>query len=158
RSARPASIQLLHSARNDMNDLKFTFRQLRKSPGFTIVTVLTLALGIGATSAIFGVVDGVVLKPLSSPHPEQLVSVEVSPVALDPSLRGMAPEDHFVFRDQNRTLPPIGICAAPSTDRDVNVPGFAEPERVHALNVTHDVLSPLAVQPMMGRIFLPSDD
>jgi predicted permease len=141
-----------------MNDLKFTFRQLRKSPGFTIVTVLTLALGIGATTAIFGVVDGVVLKPLSSPHPEQLVSVEVSPVALDPSLRGMAPEDYFVFREQNRTFQQIGIYAETDTDRDVNVTGFAEPERVHALNVTHDVLSTLAVQPMIGRVFLPSDD
>jgi MacB-like periplasmic core domain len=141
-----------------MHDLKFTFRQLRKSPGFTLVTVLTLALGVGATTAIFGVVDGVVLKPLSYPHPEQLVSVEVSPVALDPSLRGMAPEDYFIFREQNRTFQQIGIYAETDTDRDVNVTGFAEPERVHALNVTHDVLSTLAVQPMIGRVFLASDD
>src|ERR1700758_1092513 len=141
-----------------MNDLKFALRQLRKSPGFTLVTVLTLALGIGATTAIFGVVDGVVLKPLSYPHPEQLVSVEVSPVALDPSLRGMAPEDYFIFREQNRTFQQIGIYAETDTDRDVNVTGFAEPERVHALNVTHDVLSALAVQPMIGRVFQPSDD
>ena len=141
-----------------MHNLRFALRQLRRSPAFTFVAVLTLALGIGATTAIFGVVDGVVLKPLSYPHPEQLVSVEVSPVALDPSLRGMAPEDYFVFREQNRTFQQIGIYAETDTDRDVNVTGFAEPERVHALNVTHDVLSTLAVQPMMGRIFLPSDD
>ena len=141
-----------------MNDLKFTLRQLRKSPGFTFVAVLTLALGIGATTAIFGVVDGVVLKPLSYPRPEQLVSVEVSPVALDPSLRGMAPEDYFIFREQNRTFQQIGIYAETDTDRDVNVTGFAEPERVHALNVTHDVLSTLAVQPVIGRLFMPSDD
>lgn len=141
-----------------MHNLRFALRQLRRSPAFTFVAVLTLALGIGATTAIFGVVDGVLLKPLSYPHPEQLVSVEVSPVALDPSLRGMAPEDYFVFREQNRTFQQIGIYAETDTDRDVNVTGFAEPERVHALNVTHDVLSTLAVQPMMGRIFLPSDD
>jgi putative ABC transport system permease protein len=141
-----------------MNDVTFALRQFRKSPGFTIVTVVTLALGIGATTAIFGVVDGVVLKPLSYLHPEQLVNVEVSPVALDPSLRGMAPEDYFIFREQNRTFQQIGIYAETDTDRDVNVTGFAEPERVHALNVTHDVLSTLAVQPMIGRVFLPSDD
>jgi len=141
-----------------MNDVTFALRQFRKSPGFTIVTVFTLALGIGATTAIFAVVDGVVLKPLSYPHPEQLVSVEVSPVALDPSLRGIAPEDYFIFREQNRTFQQIGIYAETDTDRDVNVTGFAEPERVHALNVTHDVLSTLAVQPMLGRVFLPSDD
>src|ERR1700756_1423912 len=141
-----------------MHNFRFALRQLRRSPAFTFVAVLTLALGIGATTAIFGVVDGVVLKPLSYPHPEQLVSVEVSPVALDPSLRGMAPEDYFFFREQNRTFQQIGIYAETDTDRDVNVTGFAEPERVHALNVTHDVLSALAVQPMIGRVFQPSDD
>lgn len=141
-----------------MNHVAFALRQFRKSPGFTIVAVLTLALGIGATAAIFAVMDGVVLKPLSYPHPEQLVSVEVSPLALDPSLRGMAPEDYFVFREQNRTFQQIGIYAETDTDRDVNVTGFAEPERVHALNVTHDVLSILAVQPMIGRVLQASDD
>jgi predicted permease len=141
-----------------IQDVRFSLRILRKSPGFTIVTILTLALGIGATTAIFGVLDGVVLKPLAYPHPEQLVGIEVSPLALDPSLRGMAPEDYFVFREQNRTFRQIGIYAETDTDRDVNVTGFAEPERVHALNVTHDVLSTLAVRPMIGRVFLPADD
>jgi predicted permease len=141
-----------------IRDVRFSVRILRKSPGFTIVTILTLALGIGATTAIFGVLDGVVLKPLAYPHPEQLISVEISPLALDASLRGMAPEDYFAFREQNRTFQQIGIYAETDTDRDVNITGFAEPERVHALNVTYDVLSTLAVRPMMGRVFLASDD
>jgi predicted permease len=141
-----------------MNDFRFALRQLRKSPGFTIVAVLTLALGIGATTAIFSVLDGVVLKPLSYPHHEQLVSVEVVPLALDPSLRGMAPEDYFVFREQSRTFQDIGIYAETDTDRDVNVTGFAQPERVHALHATDGVLSVLGIPPMLGRIFLPSDD
>src|SRR4029077_15296200 len=158
RGARLSSIQSTRSGQNDMSDITFALRQLRKSPGFASVAVLTLALGIGATIAIFAVMDGVVSKPLSYAHPEQLVSVEVSPLALDPSLRGMAPEDYFIFREQNRTFQHIGIYAETDTDRDVNVTGFAEPERVHALNVTHDVLSALAVQPMIGRVFQPSDD
>ena len=141
-----------------MNDLRFALRQLHKSPGFTLVAVLTLALGIGATTAIFSVLDSVVLKPLPYPGPEQLVSVNVTPLALDASLRGMAPEDYFVFRDQNRTFQEIGIYAETDTDRDVNVTGFAQPERVHALNVTHEVLSLLGIPPIVGRIFLPSDD
>jgi predicted permease len=141
-----------------IQDVRFSLRILRKSPGFAVVMILTLALGIGATTAIFAVVDGVVLKPLLYSHPEQLISVEISPLALDPSLRGMAPEDYFVFREQNRTFQQIGIYAENDTDRDVNVTGFAEPERVHALNVTHDVLSTLAVRPTIGRVFLPSDD
>ena len=141
-----------------LQDLRYGARTLRKSPGFTAVAVLTLGLGVGATTAIFSVLDGVLLKPLSYPHPEQLVSVEVSPLALDPSLRGMAPEDYFVFREQSRTFQDIGMYAETDTDRDVNVTGFAEPERVHALGVTHGVLSVLAIPPMLGRIFSPSDD
>jgi putative ABC transport system permease protein len=143
---------------NFVRDVRCGLRQMRRNPGFTAVAVLTLALGIGATTVIFSVLDGVVLKPLPYPHPEQLVSVEVTPLALDPSLRGMAPEDYFVFRDQSRTFQDIGIYAETDTDRDVNVTGFAEPERVHALDVTHGVLSVLAVPPMFGRIFSPSDD
>ena len=143
---------------NVAQDVRYGLRTLRKSPGFTAIAVLTLALGIGATTAIFSVLEGVLLKPLSYPHPEQLVSVEVSPLALDPSLRGMAPEDYFVFRDQSRTFQEIGIYAETDTDRDVNVTGFAEPERVHALNVTHGVLSVLGTPPMLGRVFSPSDD
>jgi hypothetical protein len=137
---------------------RYGLRILRRSPGFTAVAVLTLALGSGATIAIFSVLDGVVLRPLSYLHPEQLVSLEVAPLAIDPSLRGMAPEDYFVFRDQNRTFQGIGIYAEADTDRDVNVTGFAEPERPHALDVTHGVLSVLGIPPMFGRIFSPSDD
>src|SRR3984893_882128 len=143
---------------NVAQDARCGVRMLRKSPRFTAIAVLTLALGIGATTAIFSVLDGVVLKPLSYPHPEQLVSVEVTPLALDPSLRGMAAEDYFVFRDQSRTFQDIGIYAETDTDRDVNVTGFAEPERVHALDVTHGVLSVLGVPAMFGRTFSPSDD
>src|SRR5437868_7349255 len=123
-----------------IQDVRFGLRMLRKSPGFTIVAVITLALGIGATTAIFSVLDGVVLKPLSYPHPEQLVSVEISPLALDPSLRGIAPEDYFIFQDQSRTFQEIGIYAETDTDRDVNDTGFPEPVRVHALNEPDDVL------------------
>ena len=139
-------------------DVRYGLRTLRKSPGFTAVAVLTLALGIGATIAIFSVLDGVVLKPLWYAQPEQLVGLEVTPLAIDASLRGMAPEDYFVFRDHNRTFQDIGIYAETDTDRDVNVTGFAEPERVHALDVTHGVLSVLAVPPMLGRTFSPADD
>jgi predicted permease len=143
---------------NFIQDVRFGLRTVRKSPGFAAVAVLTLALSIGATTAVFSVFEGVVLKPLSYPHPEELVSVEVSPLALDPFLRGMAPEDYFIFREQGRTFQDIGIYTETDTDRDVNVTGFAEPERVPALNVTDGVLSILGIPPLLGRIFLRSDD
>ena len=141
-----------------LQDTRYALRTLRKSPGFTTVAVLTLALGIGANTAIFSVLHNVLFKPLPYPDAEQLVSVEISPLALDPSLRGMAPEDYFIFREQGRTFQDIGIYAETDSDRDVNVTGFAEPERVHALYVTDGVLSILGVSPISGRIFSPSDD
>jgi predicted permease len=143
---------------NLAQDARYGLRMLYKSPGFTTAALLTLALGVGATTAIFSVVNGVLLKPLSYPHPEQLVSVELSPLALDPSLRGIAPEDYFIFREQGRVFQDIGIYAETDADTDVNVTGFAEPERVHALSATHSVLSVLGIPPMLGRIFSPSDD
>ncbi|HEV2116060.1 MAG TPA: ABC transporter permease [Terriglobales bacterium] len=148
----------LHFLDTLAQDARYALRTLRKSPGFAAVAILTLALGIGANSAIFSVVDGVLLKPLPYPHAEQLVSVELSPLALDPSLRGMAPEDYFIFREQSRTFEDIGIYFETDSDRDVNVTGFAQPERVHSLNVTDGALSVLGIAPMLGRIFTRFDD
>jgi predicted permease len=145
-----------------IQDIRYALRQLRKNPGFAAIAVLTLALGIGANTAIFSIVDGVLLKPLPYPHPDQLVSLDITSLALNPtlspSLRGMAPEDYFVFRDQNRAFQGVGIYAETDRDNDVNVAGIAEPERVHALGVTDGTLSILGIAPKFGRIFARSDD
>ena len=141
-----------------LQDTRYALRMVRRSPGFTVIAVLTLALGIGANTAIFSVLRAVVLKALPYSHPERLVSVEISPLALDPSLRGMAPEDYFVFREQGRAFRDLGLYAETDSDRDVNVTGFAEPERVHALYVTDSTLSILGIPPLMGRIFSSYDD
>ena len=139
-------------------DIRYGLRMLAKNPGFAVVAVLTLALGIGATTAIFSVLDGVVLEPLPYPYPEQLVGVELSPLGVDASLRGFAPEDYFIFREQGRTFQDVGMYVESDTDRDVNVTGFAEPERVHALHVTYSALSVLGIPAMLGRTFSAADD
>jgi predicted permease len=145
-----------------IQDIRYGLRQLRKSPGFAAIAAVTLALGIGANTAIFCIVDGVLLKPLPYPHSDQLVSLDITSLVLNPtlspSLRGMAPEDYFVFRDQNRAFQDVGIYAETDRDNDVNVTGIAEPERVHALGVTDGALSILGIAPKFGRIFARSDD
>jgi predicted permease len=141
-----------------IQDVRHGLRTLRKSPGFALVAVLTLALGIGGTTAIFSVLYGVVLQPLPYPNPDQLVDLEVSPLGVDASLRGFAPEDYFIFREQGRTFQEIGLYVDSDNDHDVNVTGFAEPERVHALHVTHGALSVLGIPPMLGRTFSTADD
>src|SRR5690348_5715958 len=137
-----------------LQDVRYALRMLRKSPGFTAVAILTLALGIGANTAIFSVIEGVLLKPLPYPHPEQLVTVNISPLALDPLVHNMAPEDYFIFRDQSHSFQTIGLYIG----QPANVTGTAEPEHVQALYVTYDTLAALAVPPKFGRLFTPADD
>ena len=139
-------------------DVRYAARTFRRAPGFTAVAVLTLAIGIGANTAIFSVVESVLLKPLPYPHPDELVSVNISPVAIDPNVSAMAPDDYFIFREQGRTFREIGIYSETGTDRDVTVTGFAEPERVHSLRATASVLSVLGVKPALGRTFSAPDD
>jgi MacB-like periplasmic core domain len=141
-------------------DLRYTLRMLRKSPWFAIVAVLTLALGIGGTVAVFGVLDSVVLKPLPYLHPEQLVSINISPLAVDPAVSNIAPEDYFIFREHGQIFQQIGIYSDDHiySDGQVNVTGLAEPERVHALNATYDLLTILDTPPALGRVFSSTDD
>ena len=92
------------------NQLKQILRRLGRSPGFTAITVITLAVGIGANTAVFSVVDGVLLKPLGYPHPEQLVAVWHAARGLNGSPRmELGPSNYFVYREQNRTFQDIGL-------------------------------------------------
>jgi putative ABC transport system permease protein len=121
---------------------------------FTIVTVVTIAIGIGANAAIFGIVNGILLKPLSYPEPERLVSVrETSPV-LDLKEMQLAPADYFTFREENRAFERFGIW----TNDRVTVTGLDAPERVAAITVTAGILPALGVPPALGRWFSDRDD
>jgi putative ABC transport system permease protein len=132
-----------------VQDLRYGVRQLRRNPSFTAVAVVTLALGIGATTAIFTVVNGVLIRPLPYPHPEQLVSVLLNAPGFNQRNVRLGPSDYLTYRNQNRTLQAIGLY---KNDRD-NVTGVDQPERVRELEVTDDLLPILGIPPFLGRWF-----
>jgi predicted permease len=128
-------------------DLRFGSRQLARAPGFAATAILSLALGIGASTAIFSVVDGVLLKPLPFRDPERLVGVYHQDA-------NQGPGTYFTYRDNNRVFEDIGAW---ETD-EVSITGRGEPERVQALAVTDATLPLLGVRPALGRLFTREDD
>ena len=141
-------------------DLHYSLRVLRKSPGFTTIAVLTLALGIGATTAIFSVVNGVLLRPLPYADPDRLVEVGLDLPGINQFNWPLAPPDYFTFREQSRTFQDIGLyyTGFGASLYSANVTGLGRPENVPALGVTDGVLPILGVTPLLGRPFTRADD
>jgi predicted permease len=121
---------------------------------FTLVSVVTLSLGIGATAAIFSVVNGVLLKPLPFDEPEGLVGVWHEAPGLGFDLLNQAPSFHFTYREESRVFEDVGMWA----NNQVTITGVGEPERVPGMRVTDGTLSLLRVKPVLGRIFTAEDD
>jgi putative ABC transport system permease protein len=136
-------------------DVRYALRTLRRTPGFTAVVVLTLALGIGATIAVFSVVNGILIKPL--PYPDSQSLVAVSHVA--PGIEGlgninMSAAQFVTYREQNRAFQDIGIWGR---DRG-SVTGFGEPEEIWRLTASYGTLQALGIQPAIGRWFSQEED
>ena len=150
----------LNSIETLIQDLRYGARTLLKKPGFTLIAVLTLALGIGANTAIFSVVDSVLLKPLSYPHPEELVAVTLTSQGLGIEDMGVSPSAYITFRDHSRAFQDIGLYTRGinGTGDSVNITGLGEPERASALGVTDGLLPILGVTPLLGRSFTRADD
>ena len=130
-----------------MNDLKFAFRQLLKNPGFTAVAVLTLALGIGANTAIFSVIYGVLLKPLPYRDPEQLIRVFES--SLSQPKFPMSAGDFQDYRELNSTLASLALY----TRQDLELSKDDQPELLAGLRITSGYFDVLGEQPILGREF-----
>jgi putative ABC transport system permease protein len=127
-----------------LQDARYALRQLRKSPGFTLVAVLTLALGIGGNTAVFSLVDGILLLPLPYSKPNQLVSVT-----------GSYPAGALVaMREQLHTMD-VGAYAE---GHDFNLTGLGEPVRLTGTLVSAELLSVLGARPELGRTFYPGED
>jgi predicted permease len=139
-------------------DLRFALRMLRKSPAFTAVAVLTLALGIGANTAMFSVVNSVLLEPLSYPNARQLVAIHQEA----PGAAGLAsfseglplsPSMYVTYAEHNRTFQSVGVW----TDGAASVTGVGDPEQVKVVYVSDGVLEALDVPPAAGRWLSASD-
>jgi predicted permease len=133
-------------------DVRFGLRMLRKNPGFTAIAILTLALGIGANTAIFSVVNGVLLNPLPYPEPAQLVTIhESKPNFATGSI------SYPNFRDWHRDNKTFSAMAA-IRPNSFSLTGTGEAEQVRALLVTSDFFPMLGMKPLMGRTFTPGED
>jgi putative ABC transport system permease protein len=137
-----------------VQDLRYGLRQLRRNPGFTTIGIITLALGIGATTAIFSVVNGVLLKPLPYPHADRLVDVAQTTPGFVFQNTSMTPAAYFIYREQSRTFEDIGIYRSGAA----NVTGSGPPERLSAVDVTDGLLPILGISPLLGRWFTRADD
>jgi predicted permease len=120
---------------------------------FTVVTILTLAIGIGANSAIFAVIEGVLFKPLPFPQPERLIDIDHTAPGVGLDKTGSAPFLYLTYRDESRTFQEVGLWGS---DTD-SLTGLGEPEELATLDVTEGVLGALGVQPQLGRLFSKSD-
>jgi putative ABC transport system permease protein len=140
-----------------LQDLRYALRQLRKSPGFTAVAVITLALGIGANTAIFSVVNGVLLQPLQFRDPDRLMRVwHVPPATSFPGMTifSVSAANYVDWERQNHVFEQMAIY----TGRGFTLTGSGNAESVEACSVSRGFFTTLGVQPMLGRTLLPEED
>src|ERR1043166_270062 len=137
---------------NLLKDIRFALRSLLRRPGFAVIAVITLAVGIGINAALFSVVNGVLLNPLPFPEPEQLVVLDQSKPNFE---TGAIPYPNFLdLRKENQTFAAMSIFRGAA----FSLIGAGEPERVQGRYVSADFCSVFGIKPVVGRGFLPHED
>jgi len=137
-------------------DVSHGLRALRRTPVFTVVALLTLALGIGANTAIFSIVNGVILRPLDYPRPEQLMYLTTEFPALGLTRNPLSVQEYLEFRQVNQSFAAVGAyrtMGGAYTTGEVNLTAGGRALRVRSISVDADLLNTLGVQPAQGRIF-----
>src|SRR5262245_59857538 len=134
-------------------DLVYALRSLWKSPGYAAVTILTLALGIGANTAIFSVVNGVILKPLPYPAPERLIYITSQFPGLGFDQFWVSAPEFLEFAENNRSFQQVGAYRAGA----VNLGTPDQPRRVNSAVITSELMPALGVAPIRGRQFTRED-
>jgi predicted permease len=137
-------------------DLRYGTRTLLKRPGFTLAAVLTLALGIGASTAMFTIVHGVLLRPLDYPKPDQLMFLTTEAPAIGSTRNALSVPEYTEFRQMNQSFAAVGAYStggAAYTTGEVNVTAGDRPLRVRSISVDAHLLKALSIQPEQGRFF-----
>ncbi len=137
-----------------IGDLRYAMRRLRRARGFTVASLLTLALGIGATTTIFSVINGVLLKPLPYEESDRIVVLRHTAPGINIPDIGLAASLYFTYTDESHVFQDIGMWRTDTA----TVTGVGEPEEVPTLNATHGLLRVLRVQAALGRAFTNADD
>ncbi len=134
-------------------DLRYGLRVLLTSPGFTVVAVVTLGLGIGANTAIFSVVNGVLLRPLPFPHSDELVVVKDENGKTGETIPSVSPADFFDWKGQSQSFSSLAAYSG----WFVTLLEADRPEVLHGARVTDEFFQTLQVQPLLGRVFRPDE-
>lgn len=134
--------------------LKQVFRRLGRSPLFTAIILITVAVGVGANTVVFSVVEGVLLKPLGYPHSDRLIGVWYKAPAINIPKLNIAAFAYFIDREQNKTLEDIGMY----NDTSFSLTGSGQPEQLDSVELTDGTLPILGVHPAYGRLFTRQDD
>jgi putative ABC transport system permease protein len=151
RNNRPSGDHIVSVFRQE---LRYAVRRLMRSPLFSIIAVATLAIGIGANTAIFSLVNGILLKPLPFDEPDELVGVWHTAPGLGFDDINQSPALHFTYLDEGRSFSELGIW----DNGTASVTGLDEPEQVEIMEVTEGTFRALRLQPALGRNFSPEDD
>jgi putative ABC transport system permease protein len=136
-----------------LNDLRYALRQLIKAPSFTVVAILTLALGIGACTAIFSVVNTVLLRPLDYPEPSRIVIIRETQLPQFPEF-SVSPPNYLDWEKQTRSYEYLAAYSGAG----VNLTGEGEPQRLIGVKATAHYFDVYGVKPVVGRMFLPEED
>src|SRR4030081_901937 len=139
-----------------LNDIRYGLRQLIKHPAFSIIAIVTLALGIGANTAIFSVVNAVLLKPLPFPEPDQLIAIGMTDARQkgQTELNSLSYPDFFDFRDQNRTLASTALYR----DRSFALTSEEGATSLRGVKVSAEFFDVLGIKPKIGSIFTRADE
>ncbi len=137
-----------------VSEVRLAARRLRRNPAFSAVCVLTVAIGIGANSAIFSVINGILLKPLPYRNPDELIDLNHTAPGVNLADANPAPFLYFTYREQGRAFQSIGLYTSGSR----SVRGLADMEEAQCLDVTAEILPMLGVAPELGRWFSEKDD